>query len=91
MRKVAISASGKPTLRILNACLREVVEVLYGRSGPQRPPVHFIMKPVQEEAQELLSILLTVTDTKRARYEKGEGGKLNTLYYQMDQYSLIFQ
>lgn len=44
--------------------LREVVEVLYRRSGPQRPSVYFVMEPIQEEAQELLSILLTTTERK---------------------------
>lgn len=38
--------------------LRQVVKVLYGASWPDGDPVHLVVQSVQEETQELLSILL---------------------------------
>lgn len=39
--------------------LREVIKVLRAGLGPHCHPVHLIVEPIQEEAKELLSILLT--------------------------------
>lgn len=40
--------------------LRQVVEVLYSASWPDSDPVDLVVQSVQEETQELLSILLAV-------------------------------
>lgn len=47
---------------------RQVVEVLDASPGPDGDPVDLVVQPVQEEAQELLSILLA------ARGEREGGG-----------------
>lgn len=45
--------------------LRQVVEVLYGASRPDGDPVDLVVQSVQEEAQELLSILLAAGNRRR--------------------------
>lgn len=47
-----------------------MVQVLGAPSRPDRDPVDLVVQPVQEETQELLSVLLAVTHT-RARAEGG--------------------
>lgn len=42
---------------------RQVVEVLDASSGPDGDPVDLVVQPVQEEAQELLSVLLAAGGT----------------------------
>lgn len=44
---------------------RQVVEVLDASSGPDGDPVDLVVQPVQEEAQELLSVLLAAGGQQR--------------------------
>lgn len=45
--------------------LRKVVEVLYCASRPDSHPVHLVVQAIQEETQELLSILLAAGHRNR--------------------------
>lgn len=47
------------TSQQLSSYLREVIQVLRAGLGSHCHPVHLIVEPIQEEAKELLSILLT--------------------------------
>lgn len=58
------------TFVCLFVCLcysREVVQVLHAAPGPDGDPVDLVVQPVQEEAQELLSVLLAV-EQRRSQY-----------------------
>lgn len=54
--------------------IREVIKVLHAGSGFHYHSVYFVMEPIQEKPQELLSILLTTrqkTERKKKVYFKG--------------------
>lgn len=54
---------------------RQVVEVLDASSGPDGDPVDLVVQPVQEEAQELLSVLLAARGQERRMSAEGRGHK----------------
>lgn len=47
---------------------RQVVKVLAAAPRPDGDPVDLVVQPVQEEAQELLSVLLAVKETRLAQH-----------------------
>ncbi len=59
--------------------LRQVVEVLYSASRPDSDPVDLVVQAVQEETQELLSILLA-TRHRNSRSELEISADYSLLY-----------
>lgn len=53
----------------LSVHLRQVVEVLHSASRPDSDPVDLVVQSVQEETQELLSILLAAGHRKQSERE----------------------
>lgn len=49
---------------VVSQYLRQVIKIFDSASGPDRDSVDFIVQAVEEEAEELLSVLLAGEDTK---------------------------
>lgn len=60
---------------------RQVVEVLDASSGPDGDSVDLVVQPVQEEAQELLSVLLAARGQERRMSAEGRGCKKPFFFY----------